>query len=328
MSATATLLTPTAYIKDATKRINAATTRVSFLSMVLTEDNSTDDLLNALAAAAKRGVDVHVAADMFTYSELSGVFIPSHYYSKKVRTTTRMARKLTASGVHFHWLGRLNTTTFSGRTHSKWCVVDDTVYSFGGVNLYQEGITNVDYMFRLHDAPLAAQLVTEHRRIVRADKGRYAYKSHRLTSVAGTILVDGGLLGDSVIYRRAIKLAQQSERAVLVSQYCPTGKLARALRQTKTTFYFNPWQKAHGFNRFVIRTAMFVSGQITNYQREGYLHAKFIIFTLPDGKKIAITGSHNFVHGGVLLGTREVALETDDPKIIAQLEQFVTERVA
>jgi len=53
-----------------------------------------------------------------------------------------------------------------------------------------------------------------------------------------------------------------------------------------------------------------------------------MIFTMPDGRKIAVTGSHNFVYGGVLLGTREIALETDDKKVIRQLERFFDSYVA
>jgi hypothetical protein len=147
-----TLLLPKEYIKDATKLIKKATTRVAFICMILTDDESTDDLIDALAAAARRGVAVHVAGDMFTYTEMSGQFIPSHYYSKRVRSTTRMAKELHAAGVDFHWLGRLNISTVSGRTHSKWCVVDDTVFSFGGVNLYEEALGNIDYMFKVAEA--------------------------------------------------------------------------------------------------------------------------------------------------------------------------------
>jgi cardiolipin synthase len=59
------------------------------------------------------------------------------------------------------------------------------------------------------------------------------------------------------------------------------------------------------------------------YTKEAYLHAKFIIFEMTDGRKIALTGSHNFVNGGVLLGTREIALQTENPQVIAELEGFL-----
>ena len=49
---------------------------------------------------------------------------------------------------------------------------------------------------------------------------------------------------------------------------------------------------------------------------------KFIIFTMPDGEKVTLTGSHNFMRGSGIMGTREIALETSDPDVIKQLEAF------
>ena len=323
------LLSPNEYIEQATVAISRAKKRVSFISMVITDDDSTDELLNALAAAAKRGVEVRVAGDMFTYTELSGQFIPSHYYSKKVRSTTRMARTLSRAGVDFHWLGRLSITTFSGRTHSKWCVVDDIVFSFGGVNLYEEATYNADYMFHTKNKLLADTLFTEHQRIVRADKKSHAYRSHSLKlNDTSAVLFDAGLFGDSLIYERVCYLAGQSKHITYVSQYCPTGKLTRLLRRTNSILYFNQWQTAQHFNRLIIRVGMFLTRQQTSYRRSAYLHAKCIIFEHEDGTKTAITGSHNFVHGGVLLGTREVALETSDSSIIEQLETFIEKYIS
>ncbi len=323
------LLLPREYIREATDLINKATSKVAFISVVLTDDDSTNELVDALADAARRGVDVQVAGDMFTYTELSGQFIPSHYYSKRVRSTTRMARTLSAAGVDFHWLGRLNITTISGRTHSKWCVIDDVVFSFGGVNLYERGLDNIDYMFRVKNAELAHKLAIEQRRIVAADKARYTYRSHTFAlNGKNTVLFDAGFFGESIIYKRACQLAAEASHITLVSQYCPTGKLNRLLRQTDSTLYFNHWQHASGLNRFVIRVGMFLTRLTTDYTKDTYLHAKCIVFTMPDGTKAAITGSHNFVNGGAFLGTREVALETRDPKTIAQLESFIEQYVA
>ena len=323
------LLTPQDYISQATARIEKAKRRVSFITMVITNDTATDKLLDAMARAAKRGVEVPVAGDMFTYTELSGQFIPSHYYSKRVRSATKMARTLSSAGVHFNWLGRLNLTTISGRTHSKWCIVDDTVFSFGGVNLYEAATKHADYMFRADNPTLADKLFKEHARIVRADKNRHAYRSHSSKlDDKSTILFDAGLFGDSIIYARVCRLAEQAKRVTYVSQYCPTGKLARLLKKTDSLLYFNPWQTAYGFNRTVIRAGMYFTKQTSLYKREPYLHAKCIIFELHDGSKVAITGSHNFVHGGVLLGTREIALQTSDKAIVKQLEKFIEKNVA
>lgn len=138
-----------------------------------------------------------------------------------------------------------------------------------------------------------------------------------------TILIDGGFFGDSIIYRRACQLASKASNVILVSQYCPTGKLAKLLTKTNCQLYFNPVANAQGVDRFVIRVGMFLSGHKTLYDKSRYLHAKFMIFDLPDGSRVALTGSHNFVNAGVLFGTREVALQTENPGTIKQLDDFL-----
>jgi cardiolipin synthase A/B len=328
MSKKPTLLLPEEYVKDATAAIREAKRRVSFLCMMITDDEATDEFIEALNEASLRGVHVEVAADVFTYGELSGHFIPTGYFSKQSRATTNMARHFQKSNVIFNWLGRFANTPFTGRTHIKWCVVDDAIYAFGGVNLYEKGIMNNDYMIKVTDPQLANQLDDEYERLVRADQGRFAYRSRSIPSPIGTVHIDGGLPLDSIIYRRVCSLAKDASSVLYVSQYSPTGKLNRYLKQTESFLYFNTLAGASPLSKVVIRILEFLTHNKTLYKHSSYLHAKFMIFTMPDGKKIAVTGSHNFVHGGVLLGTREVALETEDKGIIKQLEEFYSERIA
>lgn len=317
------LLSPTQYVRHATEAVNSATRSVYLMSMVFADHEATNELIVALEDAARRGVKVVVAADIFTYGEVSGGFLPFRYYNHGTRNTNRMVKTLRKSGVSFHWLGSGHITMYHGRTHSKWCVADDYVFTFGGVNLYEEGILNVDYMFKLKDAKLAARIIQEQERIQKAESRTTNYHSTIYEHGDMHILFDGGIIGQSVIYKRAVELAEQATHITFVSQYCPTGKLARILKNKPAAVYFNRPLQAEGLNRIVIHLAQFFTGIKTSYANARYLHAKFIIFTLPEGKKIAITGSHNFAHTGVLLGTREIALETTDPKIIGQLEKFI-----
>ena len=323
-------LLPTAeYLSDAIATISSAKQRVMFMSLMFTDDDVTDDFVDALEAAADRGVSVQIAADVFTYGELGGHFLPFKFFTKKSRATTAAVRALTKKGIVFNWLGRFSVTPVSGRTHIKCLIVDDIVYSFGGVNLYGKDILgNIDYMFKYKDARLADDLTHEFNQITKADRGHYAYRSHKFSLGSDIVLTDGGFQGDSIIYRRAVELAKEANDILLVSQYCPTGKLSRVLKSKPAKLYFNPPSLAGPLNKAVIQIGMTFSGHKTEYVRDRYLHAKFMIFTMPGGKKIAITGSHNFVYGGVLLGTREIALETDDPKIVRQLERFFKEYVA
>jgi cardiolipin synthase len=323
------LVSPTEYVAQAAELVRNAKKRVYLISMVMADHPNTNELLTATKEAAMRGVEVNVAADIFTFGEVNGSFLPIRYYSPGSKETNQMVKVLKKAGVKFHWLGRSRTTIFNGRTHSKWCVIDDTVFCFGGVNLYDGGIDNVDYMFRVEDKALADRLVAEQIRIQRADRRSGNYPSISVEQEGRTILIDGGIIGQSVIYRRACELARDAKSIQFVSQYCPTGKLARILKKKKhVKLYYNKPTNTHGLNKIVINLSQFVSGLQTSYRKKRYLHAKFIIFTFEDGSKKAITGSHNFAYTGVLLGTREIALETGDPDIISQLEEFIAKRVA
>lgn len=322
------LISPTEYVSQAAAAMHLATKRIYLLSMVFADHDKTHELITALEKAAERGIEVVVAADVFTYGEVSGGFLPVRYYSKGTKDTNRMVKALKKSGASFSWLGRGRATLFNGRTHSKWCIVDDTIFSFGGVNMYQSGITNVDYMFTLKDPVLADRLVDEQKRIQNAERRAANYPSVAYEHNGNSILMDGGIMGQSVIYRRACELSEEAAHVTFVSQYCPTGRLARILKRTSASLYFNRPQQAPGLNKFVIAVSQFFSRLKTLYTKDTYLHAKCIIFDMKDGTKVALSGSHNFAYTGVLLGTREIALETKDPKIIAQLEHFIKEKVA
>ncbi len=322
------LLSPTQYVREATEAVNNATRRVYLMSMVIGDHELTHSLIEAVENAARRGLEVVVAADIFTYGEVGGGFLPFRYYSHGSRDTNRMVKNLKRAGVRFRWLGRGRITLYHGRTHSKWCVADDTIFTFGGVNLYEGGVENIDYMFRLTDPQLADRIVQEQIRVQKAERNSTNYPSVVYEHRDMTVLIDGGVIGQSVIYRRAVELAEKAAHITFVSQYCPTGRLSRILKSKPAVLYYNRALQAEGLNRIVIRASQFISGLQTKYKKARYLHAKCIIFTFEDGTKAAITGSHNFAYTGVLLGTREFALETRDPKIIAQLETFIAKEVA
>lgn len=325
MNPTPKLLQSQKYLDDLVSEINKATKNVYILAMVIVADDATVDLIEALKNAAARGVEVIISADIFTYTELTGFFLTNSLASKKSRRTNKMVRDLKVAGVKFRWLGVDKMFILTGRTHTKFSVVDDNCYTFGGINLYEGGIESRDYMIKISDPTLKNILVNEFDNITKADTHRLLHKSYEIEYALGKILVDGGMLGGSIIYARAYEHAKQSKRIVYVSQYCPSGKLAKVLAQTKDKeIYFNPKQNTNFMNSVINSMGEKTAGLSTDYHKSTYLHAKFIIFYKKDGSTIAITGSHNFSFASVLAGTREIALETTDKAIIAGLEKFVS----
>lgn len=325
------LLTADEFARDLVATITNARNQIAITTTTFRDDDPRSHaIVEALCKAAERDVSVSVCVDTFTYLEPKEFLLrsPKRQPARAMRAL-QLERTLKSHGVLFRWLGRKTNAVVYGRTHSKWVIVDDTVYSFGGTNLDNDSFTNTDYMIRFHDAKLAALMIAEHLKVQRADRGGGAFRSHKFALDShSTVLLDGGLVADSLIYRRAYQLAKEAKSIICVSQYSPTGRLARALKRKNAKLYFNDWRTATLVNRFIIRIGNLTARQKSLYTKETYLHAKFMLFTMPDGSKIALSGSHNFMFGSGIVGTRESALETTNPHIIKQLENFYKKHVA
>lgn len=319
-----TLLASREYLKDVTSEIKRSQKRVYSLTLIITQDSETKSLVEEIKRAAKRSIKTNIVIDAFTYSELSGAFSPRKKQKAPSRATTNMLLDFEMAGGKTYVLDdKSKLNPFSGVTHIKWFVVDDIVYCFGGTNLYKKGIHSTDYMFKVRDKNLADTLVSEQEKIVLCDKNKTAYAGLEKKLPFGNVLIDSGKKYDSLIYKRACDLAVQSKEILFVSQYCPTGKLVGYLKKIPSKIYFNPPGIANSYkNKTLIQASMIQTRLKTLYNKDTYVHAKFIIFTLKNGDKVAITGSHNFAYSGVRLGTKEVALETTDRGIISQLETF------
>ncbi len=176
----AALLPAKDYIEDLPGAIARSKKRVYLMSLAISDDPLTHDVFAELKQAAKRGVETSVAADSFTFSEFGGYFSPFKRHVARSKAADKLARELRTAGVTFRWLGGgYKFNPFAGVTHIKWAIVDDTVYCFGGVNLYQEAIGWNDYMLKLHDSRLADELAREQLEIVKADMSPVSYDGCR-----------------------------------------------------------------------------------------------------------------------------------------------------
>lgn len=317
------LLLPADYIARATELINNAKRRVFVICLNINYSPETNDFIDALINAAERGVEVHVGADLLTFVCDHNANVASRVAGKEMFRTSRMRSRFIKAGADFHWLGIQKVPYLIGRTHSKWTVIDDDVFCFGGVNLSHAAIAErTDYMFHIKNAKIADRLCAEHLKIEKPSAKQKINDSVVKTPI-GSIVIDTGKFGQSTIYKHAVKLANEATEILLVSQYCPTGKLGKIIQSKSARVYFNPKGSAADMvNNFMIGRKSSVENQDNLYTRDRYIHSKFIIGTMPDGTKRAITGSHNFASISGRMGTREIALETTNPEIIAQLEDF------
>jgi cardiolipin synthase A/B len=297
---------------------------VNITSYDLIYDEVTKELLDELVSAAERGVKVVVSTDTMSLNEMRGRdFGPINPLHPSASAAKDYAARLRRAGGTFAWLGKmLVVNSYIQRNHEKWSVVDDHVFCFGGINLYRVGFANIDYMLYTENADLAEVVREQHQSII-ATHPNYTGFSFEIDQ-HNTLHIDGAQRNSSHIYERACRLAQGAKKVVFVSQFYPTGELAKHLRASDTTYYAN---QPKNMSSLLVRSMQTIdawrTGIKNSYTRDQYLHAKCLIFTMPDDTKVALTGSHNFSYAGVRFGTIESNLETRDQATITQLEAFI-----
>lgn len=316
------LVEPADYLDQLVKDIKKAKKQIAIVSLNIACDDATQTLFDELYNASKRGVDVRLVSDTHVFLELADkVFGPIPLAHPSGDRTRKAFAKLKSVGANIVLVGRSDIRMpYRGRTHAKWSIVDDVIYAFGGINLYQYGLENADYMLRITDHGLATDLIDEQNKIA---ENRQNYRGFLKAYGFGEVHVDSGQKFESKIYARACELSSSCESFVYVSQYYPRGKLYKLLKKKKGQFYINRGDSAPTTaSKIMVKSGDILTNLKNSYRGEKYLHAKYLLFTMPDGDKIALTGSHNFSYLGVAFGTVEVALETKQQEVISQLESF------
>lgn len=315
------------YFQALLKKLPKAKSRIVLAAMIIVWGEKTDAVFAELDKALQRGVRVHVLLDTYTRLQYAvGSKIPKNVMRLRLKKTFALLEELRKKGARVDYVGKLGINPYKGRCHVKITVIDDDSYSFGGMNFMDENFENSDYM--LHTgSPEVADCLEQLADRIGSHSGAMPDAEVALTS-ADSILFDGGQQGSSIIFERAVILADQAKKVYFVSQMAPSGALAHALNETDTAYYFtrpeqmpapNSWGQAFDQQRYRIAN---------KYQLPSYIHAKFMLFELQNGEKALLTGSNNFSWRGVAYGTKEIAIYSTDPHLWKQLFNFFKEHIS
>lgn len=319
------LLDVQAYQNKLLSLLPKAKKRIVVAAMGVLWGNKTDPIFYEISQALQRGVQVHIMLDSYTrfWSNKPG---QPRSVRLRYKKTKILLEELQQAGAHISVVGKIGLNPFKGRCHIKITVVDDHSFSFGGINFNDESFDNQDYLLYAKNTELAeclAQLVS------RISGPQRPLTDAELPFANGqSILFDGGEPGHSIIYDRALELTAQAKRVWYVSQMTPNGLLVKAMQHTDTTFFFNlpsimevpsSWGQAFDQQRFRL---------VNSYTGQGYIHAKFMLFELTDGRRALLSGSNNFNYRGVAYGTQEIALYSTDKKLWQQLHDYLTKHIS
>lgn len=310
------------YYTDLLAYIPKANKRIVLSAMTLRSGPRVSKIMETVVAAAQRGVQVLIVADRyaFYYADRPD-YLDRRGFKAEGAMTHQMADAITKAGGVVHWIGARGPNIYAGRYHAKVTVIDDHVFSFGGVNLTDDAFERIDYVLHTKNQLLATQLT---QLVADIAKGQPTQDVRVQLDTQHTLLFDAGNRGTSVIYDRACALTAQATSVQYISQMCPTGQLANHLKNTDYHCYFNrPSRTGWRADTLAQLWDNWRWGITNSYHGSYYIHAKCMLFELKDGSKALISGSHNFSWRGVAFGTKEIALESTDPALWKQLQSVV-----
>jgi cardiolipin synthase len=300
--------------------------RIVIAAMIVLWGERTAPIFAMLHDALKRGVKVTILLDNYTRLSYLYGLEPRSTRGKRIRQTFATLEDLGRQGAKVHCYGKLGFPPYKGRCHVKITIVDNISYSFGGINFFDQTFDLTDYMLRSKNSKIADCL---EQLVKRIGKTRPPLLDGEVQIDKGTsVLFDGGRPKQSLIYERACELSAQATRVLYVSQMTPSGPLVALLNETDTTLYFNrpeqmlmidSWGQA--FDQQKHRT-------VNSYKGQDFIHAKFILFELPGGRKALLSGSNNFSYRGVAFGTQEIGVYSTDIKLWNALHTFYRTHIA
>ncbi|HMS49997.1 MAG TPA: phospholipase D-like domain-containing protein [Candidatus Saccharibacteria bacterium] len=329
------------------ERVGEAQNRVILQAMEIAYDSATQPLFDDLVQIAEDDkVTVRLVAD--AYSTLFSDALPFVQPNlRKAYQGWRETRKFGAFMMRLQEAGgeatTINRYLFAGRgllrfhpwanrNHMKGAVVDDWVALGGGVNLSGDAFSNKDFMLVAKDPTLANWFdeLTKHETAVRALDLATDFRVP--IDETTQLLVDVGSPGQSIIYDTVCATAERDDVVGIkfVSQMRPSGRLEQILAERQDALGADSVRISindHSQFRHPARLQEFLNAynpqMIVHKPTDGsFIHAKAIIFTRADGKKMSISGSHNFNERGVQYGTGELAICTTNPDTVDQIETF------
>ena len=285
--------------------------RIVIHAMTVLWSQENEHFLPAIHAALARGVEVHIVGDIYSKFFANAPKLVRTRNTPKWAHTRAINIKLESEGAHIHYVGKLGLNPFKGRTHSKVTIVDDTAFTFGGVNFCDSAFHNHDYMLEIKDGAFCDELQNLVTGIAKA-KQPLDNITKKLSGSA-TMLFDGGNPGNSAIYDKACEVVANAKKVYYVSQMCPSGKLAKLITSTDSQCYFIHARQADTPDNLALifdRTRYSIDNL---YKGKRYIHAKFILTEAHDGTKHVVSGSNNFSWRGIAFGTKEIAVHSTDP---------------
>lgn len=335
------ILRPYDFLQDFTDRAAQSQERVWIQSMYFEADKVFGSVAPALINASGRSVDTLLHVDYFTHMLSGGKinFIPSpnpvEVFNKRRRKREKAVAidDLTKAGVSVDITNTPRSVgkfmPQAGRNHIKLAFVDDVAW-IGGLNLSENDFRREDFMIRITDQRIVTPLAEQFQSI---NDERPTEDYERRCTEDTVLLVDAGIRGSSIILDRAIATTREAQHSLaVVNQITPDGYMREALTEASEEKDVEVVISAH--DQITERAAkLFDLANRREWKRKrtnvpilyfpNWVHVKMLLKDreFPDLAEV-IVGSNNFLRGGVRWGTEEIALQSTNPILLANLTRY------
>lgn len=327
------VLEPLKFLEDIEKEARTATKRIWAQAMEVEGGEITNRLLKIIEDGAKKNLDSRLHVDYYTLMVTDGLFnYLAFAFDEKAHIRQQKKKQLFATlsetGVNVIFtnkpsiLNRIIPTR--GRNHMKIVIIDNTAW-IGGINFHDTNLKAHDIMVRITHEPIITAIAEIYEKVEREELA----KNYSVDfGDDGTLLIDAGKNSNSIILEHACELVKQAKATVYVTTaFIPDGVFVHALHRASRKGVDVEVVTAlpevlPGVYKWVNRMSQFAIDvkmqTIPIHYMSKLVHAKILIV---DGKK-AIFGSHNFSAKGVSMKTAEIAMLSQNKKLIHNLNAF------
>lgn len=300
-------------------------------------------LVDALAVAAKRGAHVTFLVDAYSFMLKEGSILGPVFFRKKdpklgygqFKEVVKSVQFLRSNGVVCEVINKPTRglkNPFGGRSHIKFAIINNETM-IGGCNLSHP--EQLDVMVCTKNKKLATYLTSFADEVATVKNVRQVLNRKDVVLKIDNeteLLIDAGVKRQSVIYKEALSLINTAIKKIYMTcQYFPNLKtpaeLAKAYDKGVDIHlaYNHPHQHRGPIRGAQKRTLAYKKKRLPEVVFENqldldhnYLHAKILI-----NENVGIIGSHNFVKMGANLGTAEIALKSTSPQFIRVAQEWI-----
>ena len=350
------LLDEKQFPEDLAERISHATGQVVIQAMQAEVSPETEPIFESAIEAKDRGVPTTVRLDRVTRRHIwegenqawlhNGNVVVHKGDRQAVKEANaereNLFTELISKGILNPDFHKRITQKFLSHDHIKMALVDGVAW-LGTMNFRAKDFKISNFMLRITDENLVkiVRYVNEQIESGTLLKDRVFRTADSVKKSQTDILVDAGNRFGSVIYDKAVKMIESlspGDEFVMISQWPPAkllfGKIIEDMTKkaelgAKGTFLMSPAEFHHPVKKlsYMLQRRMEkIYGKNPNLDAINLprqTHAKALLIKRADGKKEVLVGSHNFSRMTVWNGTREMAMWTDDPEVVGQVESFL-----